>query len=126
MKRVFAAAAILVGITALCVCTLMIQQRVSNHLLVMADEVSAAFDNGDTETCIRLSKELAETFSQETEPFLFFMRHSEIAKIEESLLSLAPMLEYEESGHFAAEFAKSYNMLEKLAKLETPTLANVL
>ena len=54
------------------------------------------------------------------------MRHSDIAKIEESVIVLPVMLRSGEEAHWTSELAKCRNQLEKLADMETLTLENIL
>ena len=126
MKRLIVALAMLLTVTALCTFSLSSLTRNMDYLLADMDEMEDAYHRGDLEECLVLSEKFVEEFEQKTRFFPFFMRHADIAKIEESVVVLPVMLQTGEETHWLSELAKCRNQLEKLADMETITPENIL
>lgn len=126
MKRIIIAFAILLAVASLCVITLMIQTKSIKELLSTVDRIQQAYDESNFEKCLALSCQFTDQFESETDIFPFFMRHSDVSKIEETAVSLPVLLEAGDTQHFAAELAKCRHMLENMAELETPAPENIM
>lgn len=126
MKRVIPAASILVFVCILSVVTLLFQLKTIDNLEITIKKVQDSYTSGKEEECMKLTKELVEQYQSSTRFFPFFMRHSDSAKIEESIVTLPALLKSESKEHFEAELTKCRNMIEKLAELETPSMDNIL
>lgn len=125
MKRLFVAAAILLSVVVLCIFTLNLQSKNIHYLITIIDEMQQDFDQKELGKCIEVSYRFEEEFDQRTRFFPFFMRHSDVTKIEETVVTLPTILEEDDSEHFIVELTKCRYQLEKLSELETPTLENI-
>lgn len=125
MKRLFVAAAILLSVIILCIFTLNLQSKNINFLINIIDEMQQSYDQKDLGKCIEVSHHFKEEFDAKTRFFPFFMRHSDVSKIEDTAVTLPTMLEANDTDHFIVELTKCRSQLEELAKLETPTLENI-
>lgn len=126
MKRVFVSVGILLFVAALCAVTLFIQKSETNKLIRAVDDIRNAYDRGDMDNCLALSEEFVSDFKKRTRLFPYFMRHSDISKIEETASVLPVMIRTGGEQHFAAELAKCRNMLLNLKDFETPVSGNIL
>ena len=126
MKRLIVAIALLLSVAVLCALFLLSLDRNIDFLLSRIDEMQEAYERDDAGDCLTLSEEFVQEFDERTRFFPFFMRHSDIAKIEESVIVLPVMLRSGEEAHWTSELAKCRNQLEKLADMETLTLENIL
>ncbi|HIW73894.1 MAG TPA: DUF4363 family protein [Firmicutes bacterium] len=126
MKRLIVALALLLTVAALCAVSLLSLQRNMDDLLSQMEEMEEAYYRGDMNVCLTLSEDFVEEFSEKTQFFPFFMRHSDLTKIEESVVVLPVMLRSGEDAHWISELAKCRNQLEKLSDMEMPTLQNIL
>lgn len=125
MKRLYVAAAILLSVVILCLFTLNLQSKNIHELITIIDEIQQDFNQQDIGKCIEVSYQFKEEFDERTRFFPFFMRHSDVTKIEETVVTLPTMLEADDTEHFIVELTKCRNQLEKLSELETPTLENI-
>lgn len=125
MKRLFAAVAILLTVIILSIFTLNLQSNNINFLINIINEMQQAYDEQDLGKCVEVSNYFVDEFDNRTRFFPFFMRHSDVMKIEETAVTLPTMLETNDTEHFIVELTKCRNQLEKLAELETPTLENI-
>lgn len=125
MKRLFVAAAILLSVVVLCLFTLNLQSKNIRYLITIIDEMQQEFDQKELGKCIEVSYRFEEEFDQRTRFFPFFMRHSDVTKIEETVVTLPTMLEENDTDQFIEDLTKCRNQLEKLSELETPTLENI-
>ncbi len=126
MKRLIVAIALLLSVAVLCALFLLSLDRNIDFLLSRIDEMQEAYERDDAGDCLTLSEKFVQEFDERTRFFPFFMRHSDIAKIEESVIVLPVMLRSGEEAHWTSELAKCRNQLEKLADMETLTLENIL
>ncbi|HJD23023.1 MAG TPA: DUF4363 family protein [Firmicutes bacterium] len=126
MKRLIVALALLLSVAVLCALSLLSLDRNTDFLLSRMDEMQEAYKRGDAGSCLALSEEFVQEFDERTRFFPFFMRHSDISKIEESVIVLPVMLRSGEEAHWISELAKCRSQLEKLADMETLTLENIL
>lgn len=126
MKRVLLALALLVMVSGLCWASLHNQVSNTKFLISMTEEMETAFKEGATADCLELSRRFVAEFQERTRYFPFYMRHSDIVKIEETVIALPIYLETDEVQHFQAELAKCRNQLEKLYELELPKPENIL
>ncbi|NLN81246.1 MAG: DUF4363 family protein [Clostridiales bacterium] len=126
MKRVYAAIGILLAVAVLCVTTLKFQSNNIKELILIVEKIEDAYKKDDIESCIELSYEFAEKYKTNTGTFPFFMRHSDVSKIEETIVTLPIMLKTDDIQHFAAELARCKNMLVNMADLEMPSLGNIM
>jgi hypothetical protein len=125
LKRIVVAIAILLFVSTLCVITLNYQTTNIKNLIKITDDMNTAFKNNDLDKCLEQSIEFVDKFKDSTRLFPLFMRHSDVSKIEESVVTLPVLLETNNPQHFAAELEKCKNMLESLADLEIPSLENI-
>ena len=126
MKRVIAAAVILVLVAAMSFVSVRYQTYNTNKLLKMLDEMKSSFDSKDYETCLEQTYTFTDEFQKRTKYFPFFMRHSDISSIEESVVTLPVMLEEDDVQHFAVEMTKCRTKIEKLGDMENITPDNIL
>lgn len=126
MKRIIIAAVILIFVSAASVFILGFYTKRIDRMVKIADDLQTALDSGDLDKCLTQSHELIDEFKSSSRFFPLFMRHSDIARIEETLVALPVLIETGSTQHFAAELARCKNMLENLAELENPTLENIL
>lgn len=126
MKRLIVAAAMLAIVAVLCIASLSTLNRSMDYLLARMDKMEEAYKLGDLGSCLTLSENFVEEFEERTRFFPFFMRHSDITKIEESVVVLPTMLKTGEDAHWFSEFTKCRNQLEKLSETETLSLENIL
>lgn len=125
MKRLIVAVAILLSVIILCTFTLNLQSKNIHYLINMIDEIQQSYDQGDLGKCVEVSDRFADEFETRTRFFPFFMRHSDVTKIEETAVTLPIMLESDDTDHFIVELTKCRIQLEQLSKLEKPTLENI-
>mgnify|MGYP000886983806 FL=1 len=125
MKRIYVAIGLLLSVAVLCVITLNIQTKSIQELIETADTMQTALKKKEMEQCLKISYEFVDKYKSSTDKFPYFMRHSEVSKIEENIVALPIMLESNDLQHFAAELAKCKDMLENMADLETPTLEDI-
>lgn len=125
MKRVITALVLIVLVVVLCVVSIVMQERSLATLLTMTDDMQKAYDAGDLDTCLQLSNQFVTEYPKRTRFFPFFMRHSDVAAIEDTAAVLPVMLETGNDDHFAIELARCRSQLEHLARMETPTLENI-
>ncbi len=126
MKRLIVALALLLSVAALCTAALVTQNRSVDYLLAKMDEMEEAYQDGDLDECLSLSEQFVDEFAERTRFFPFFMRHSDISKIEESVAVLPVMLETGENAHWLAELTKCRNQLETLSDIEDILPENIL
>ena len=126
MKRVLFALAILLIVGGLCWFSLYQQVNNAQALLEITDRMEESFDAGSTEETLQLAKELKNEFEERTWIFPFFMRHSDIWVIEETVATLPIYLQTGDIQHFPAELAKCRSQLEKLYQGELPVPENIL
>lgn len=126
MKRLIVAVALLLSVAALCTVALVSQNRSVDYLLARMDEMEEAYHAGDLDECLSVSKAFVEEFNERTRFFPFFMRHSDISKIEESAVVLPVMLETGEDAHWLVELTKCRNQLETLSDIEDILPENIL
>lgn len=125
MKRLFAAVAILLSVIILCIFTLHLQSKNINYLIDMIDEMQQAYDQNELGRCMEVSKRFEEEFDTRTRFFPFFMRHSDVSKIEETAVTLPAMLDAQDTEHFIVELTKCRSQLKELSEMEIPTLENI-
>ncbi len=126
MKRVILAFVLLAAVAAGCVFTIMTEKNTTDLLIGMTGEIEQAFDNEEYDRALELTGEFTQEFTRRTRHFTFFMRHSDITKIEENVIMLPILLEAGDHEHFPAELARCRNQLDKLGDLELPTFDNIL
>lgn len=126
MKRLIVALVLLLSVAGLCIASLSVQQRSMDYLLAMLDDMEESYEQTDLDACLSLSEQFVDAFAERTRFFPFFMRHSDISKIEESVIVLPVMLETGNDDHWIAEVTKCRSQLEKLSDIETPNLENIL
>ena len=126
MKRVLLAFALLLVVAAGCIFSILTEKNTSDQLIDMADRIEAVFNEGEYDRALELTSEFAEEFTRRTKHFTFFMRHSDISKIEENVITLPILLKAGDHEHFPAEHARCRNQLEKLGELEFPSFDNIL
>lgn len=126
MKRVILAAALLLIVAAGCISSIWLQVHQTDYLLGLLDEISDAYEREDRTTCIVLTDQFADEYVRRTKYFPFFMRHSDLTKIEETAVVLPVMIRKEWDDHFPSELVRCRNQLEKLSELELPELQNIL
>ena len=120
MKRVLLAFALLAAVAAGCVLSIMTEKRTTDLL------IEEAFDAEEFDRALTLTEEFTEEFTKRTKHFTFFMRHSDVSKIEENVITLPILLEAGDHEHFPAELARCRNQLDKLGELELPSFDNIL
>lgn len=125
-KRSALAIALLAVVAGMCVTSILVQMRTSGYLLNLIGEIRTAYDAKDEEECLRLSRQFAEEYVEKTQHFSYFMRHADVAKIEETVVTLPILLESGDMEHFPAELERCRNQLEKLSELELPLPENIL
>lgn len=125
MKRLIVAVVLLIFVIVLSITTLNAQTKGIKDLIEITDQMHEAFDNKEMDKCLEMSKDFVDKFKKTTRFFPLFMRHSDMMKIEETVVMLPVFLETDES-HFVAELVRCKNMLSNLAKLEVPSLENIL
>lgn len=126
MKRVLLAFALLTAVAAGCVLSIMTEKRTTDLLIDMTDRIEEAFDAEEFDRALTLTEEFTEEFTKRTKHFTFFMRHSDVSKIEENVITLPILLEAGDHEHFPAELARCRNQLDKLGELELPSFDNIL
>ncbi len=126
MKRMFIALGVLLGVTVLCIVSIHMQTSNTDYLLTSLDRIQESFDRGELEECQRLVDRFAVDFEEKTKYFPFFLRHSDIARIEEIAVPLPVLLRQGDTQHFAAELARCRNQLQKLYEVELPLPENIL
>ncbi len=126
MKRVILAFVLLAAVAAGCVFSIMTEKNTTDLLIGMTGEIEQAFDNEEYDRALELTGEFTQEFTRRTRHFTFFMRHSDITKIEENVIMLPILLEAGDHEHFPAELARCRNQLDKLGDLELPTFDNIL
>lgn len=126
MKRVILAFVLLAAVAAGCVFSIMTEKNTTDLLIGMTGEIEQAFDNEEYDRALELTGEFTQEFTKRTQHFTFFMRHSDITKIEENVIMLPILLEAGDHEHFPAELARCRNQLDKLGDLELPTFDNIL
>ncbi len=126
MKRVILAFALLAVVAAGCVFSIVTETKTTDRLVGMTEEIERAFDDEDFSRALELTEEFTQEFTKRTRHFAFFMRHSDITKIEENVIMLPILLEAGDHEHFPAELARCRNQIEKLGDLELPTFDNIL
>ena len=126
MKRVILAFVLLAAVAAGCVFSIMTEKNTTDLLIGMTGEIEQAFDNEEYDRALELTGEFTQEFTKRTRHFTFFMRHSDITKIEENVIMLPILLEAGDHEHFPAELARCRNQLDKLGDLELPTFDNIL
>ena len=126
MKRVILAFVLLAAVAAGCVFSIMTEKNTTDLLIGMTGEIEQAFDNEEYDRALELTGEFTQEFTRRTRHFTFFMRHSDITKIEENVIMLHILLEAGDHEHFPAELARCRNQLDKLGDLELPTFDNIL
>ena len=122
MKRVLLAFALLAAVAAGCVLSIMTEKRTTDLLIDMTNRIEEAFDAEEFDRALTLTEEFTEEFTKRTKHFTFFMRHSDVSKIEENVI----LLEAGDHEHFPAELARCRNQLDKLGELELPSFDNIL
>ena len=93
MKRVLLAFALLAAVAAGCVLSIMTEKRTTDLLIDMTDRIEEAFDAEEFDRALTLTEEFTEEFTKRTKHFTFFMRHSDVSKIEENVITLPILLE---------------------------------
>ncbi len=126
MKRMILAFVLLILVAAGCVLSIVTEKQTTDYLIEMTDKIEEAFQDEDFEKALTLTEKFAEEFTKRTKHFTFFMRHSDVSKIEENVITLPILLEAGDHEHFPAELARCRNQLDKLGELELPTPDNIL
>ena len=126
MKRLWIAGGIFVIITALCIATLFHQQRQTRILLIQIDDIVAAHDNGDNDLAYALATALEKDFDKRTWLFPCFMSHNDLIGCRESVVLLPAILQEDNPEEFRMEAARCRAQFERLLKVETPSLQNIL
>jgi len=125
LRRLIVAVVILIFVTVLSITTLNAQTKGIYELIEITDKMQETFDNKEMDKCLEMANDFVDKFQKTTRFFPLFMRHSDVMKIEETVVMLPIFLQTDESN-FTAELVRCKNMLENLAKLETPSLENIL
>lgn len=126
MKRLLVAAGMLLLVTGLCLASIHIQTSNTSYLLVSLDRLQETFDKGDYAQCEELARQFVADFDKRTRYFPYFLRHSDLSRIEEIVVPLPVLLEEGDTQHFAAELARCRNQLETLYQVELPLPENIL
>lgn len=126
MKRLWLAGGIFAVILALCLSTLLYQQKQVDILLEGLDGVIAAFDDGDNTRAYTLAQTLKKEYEQRTRLFPCFMAHGDLIECRESLSLLPSILKDGDAEEFHMESTRCRIMLERLAASELPTVQNIL
>lgn len=126
MKRTIFAAVLLLLVAGACIMTIQVERRNTTALIEQLDAIEEVFNIGDRAECLEMTEAFADDFVARTKHFTFFMRHSDLTKIEETAVALPVILRTDGNAHFPAELVKCRNQLEKLADLEMPTWDNIL
>lgn len=126
MKRVIVAIVLLVLVAGGCALSLYNERKNTDYLIALTEQIEEAFLAEDMERTQQLTDQFAEEFPERTRYFSFFMRHSDVTKIEENVIMLPILLETGDMEHFPAELARCRNQLDKLGELEVPLWENIL
>lgn len=126
MKRIFIALGTLLVVMGICIFSIRMQTKNTQYLLDSLERIQESFDRGDWEQCQQETDKFARDFEEKTRVFPFFLRHSDITRIEEIAVPLPVLLEQGDTQHFAAELARCRNQLQKLYEVELPLLENIL
>ncbi len=126
MKRVIIAVAILLSVAAVCFVSLMTESKNIHKLLDIIDDMEQSFEKKELGDCLEVTNRFVKQFDKRTRSLPFFMRHSDVSKIKEVVVTLPVMLEQDDTESYAAELARCRAMLTELSKLETPSLENIL
>jgi hypothetical protein len=125
MKRLWLAVGIFLISGALCILTLLYQQRQLHILQTELENVIDTFDNGDTARSYTLATALAEDYQRRTRAFSLFMAHEELHTCREALAVLPSILRDGDAEEFHMESTRCRILLEQLATSELPSLQNV-
>lgn len=126
MKRLWLAGGIFAVILALCLSTLLYQQRQTDMLLDNLDAVLTAYDNGEDKRAYELALALEDEYSRRTRFFPCFMAHGDLIECRQSLAMLPSILKDGDAEEFHMESTRCRIQLERLATSELPTLQNIL
>lgn len=126
MKRVIVAIVLLVLVAGGSVLSLYNERKNTDYLIELTDQIEEAFSAEDMERAQALTDRFAEEFPERTKFFPFFMRHSDVTKIEENVIMLPILLQAGDMEHFPAELVRCRNQLDKLSELEVPLWENIL
>lgn len=126
MKRVIVAIVLLALVAGGSVLSLYNERKNTDYLIELTDQIEEAFSAEDMERAQALTDRFAEEFPERTKFFPFFMRHSDITKIEENVIMLPILLQAGDMEHFPAELVRCRNQLDKLSELEVPLWENIL
>ncbi len=126
MKRVILAFVLLVIVAAGCLSSILIEKTTTDAMIEMIDRIEKTFYEDDFDQALTLTEEFSKEFVKRTKHFTFFMRHSDISKIEENVITLPILLQAGDHEHFPAELARCRNQIDKLGELELPTPDNIL
>lgn len=126
MKRLLVALVLLLTVVVLCVVSLNLQSNSIDSLIDLIEKMQQAYDKGDLGEAQEVAYKFVDEFDTQTRYFPFFMHHSDVNKVEESVVVLPILLETGNYDEFAVELAKCRSELELLDELETPIPENIL
>jgi hypothetical protein len=126
MKRMLIAAAVLLLVVALCTVSIRMQTDSVGYLQTSLEEIQESYDRGDLAACQELTDRFVADFEEKTRFFPFFLRHSDLSRVEEIAVPLPVLLREGDTQHFAAELVRCKNQLQRLYEVELPSLENIL
>lgn len=125
MKRVIVALVLLFVVAGLCAGIIWVQREQSGYLIDRLEELEQNFDEEHPENSLEDARRFVQEFEERTKLYPAFVRHSDLTRIEEDILSLPVLLESGEPADFPTTAARCRARLEILYRLELPSLENI-
>lgn len=125
MKRVIAAAVLLIIVVAGCLYSYTTEREHFEAMIVLAERAEECYRNGDTDGAQRKAEELSAVFSERVKLMSLFLPHEALTEAEKSIQGLTLILPYGEPKDFTAEARRCCLLLRRLWDQEQPTWENV-
>lgn len=126
MKRLWAAAAILVILLILCWMGIRTTLDLSNELGTTLQEARAAAEEEDFERALELSEKAEDSWKHSHKIMSTYVPHTRLEAIDLSLASLSPLIQHGAVDEFSSECARAAAQIASLEDAEMPNLENIL
>lgn len=126
MKRLWAAAAILVITLVLCWMGGRTTLDLSKELNTTLQEARDAAEDEDFERALELSEKAEDSWKNSHKIMCTYIPHSRLEAIDLSLASLSPLIQYGAVDEFSSECARAAAQIASLKEAEMPIWENIL
>ena len=126
MRRLWAAAIILVILLALCTWGLSTTMSLSDELNHTLQEAYTAAEEGNLVRAQELSNEAQTHWKKFHRILSTYIQHTRLEEIDRSLATLSPLLQHGAVDAFSSECARTAAQIASLREAEMPILENIL